>query len=150
MRELAAEIAQILEYMHSQAPPILHRDITPENLVLNDNGKVVLIDFGAANNFLQTATGTLVGKHCYIAPEQFRGKANLKSDYFSFGGTLHFLLTGVDPVPLSSSSPATINPAISKEMNDLVVALTQLEAAKRPSSVNEIMRYLRADASLIS
>lgn len=150
VKELAAEIAQILDYMHSQAPPILHRDITPENLVLNDNGKVVLIDFGAANNFLQTATGTLVGKHCYIAPEQFRGKANLKSDYFSFGGTLHFLLTGVDPVPLSSSSPATINPAISKEMNDLVVALTQLDAAKRPSSVNEIMRYLRADASLIS
>lgn len=143
VRALALEIAEIIDYLHSQTPAILHRDITPENLVLNDNAKVVLIDFGAANNFLQTATGTLVGKHCYIAPEQFRGKANLKSDYFSFGGTLHYLTTGLDPIPLSCSVPRDHNEAISQEMSDLVKALTQLDPSKRPDSISEIKRRLR-------
>lgn len=140
--ELAAEIARIIEYLHLQTPPILHRDITPENLVLNDAGKITLIDFGAANNFLQTATGTLVGKHCYIAPEQFRGKATLKSDYFSFGGTIHYLLTGNDPVPLSSSSPMQQNPALSTEIDSLVQSLTQMDSNKRPANIAEILNLI--------
>ena len=143
VKELAIEIAQIIDYLHSQTPPILHRDITPENLVLNDKGKVVLIDFGAANNFLQTATGTLVGKHCYIAPEQFRGKATLRSDYFSFGGTLHYLLTGTDPTPLSSSSPAQTIQKVSPEMDELVQSLTQMDANKRPENVQTILKLLQ-------
>lgn len=142
VKDLSIEMAKIIDYLHCQTPPILHRDITPENLVLNDEGKITLIDFGAANNFLQTATGTLVGKHCYIAPEQFRGKATLKSDYFSFGGTIYYLLTGLDPVPLSSSSPLQKNSAISTEMDNLVQTLTQMDASKRPANVAEIIHLI--------
>src|SRR5690606_21682536 len=56
------QIAQILSYLHSQEPPVVHRDLTPDNLVLSSDNKVFLIDFGAANEFVGTATGTLVGK----------------------------------------------------------------------------------------
>lgn len=152
VRELSLDIAKIINYLHSQTPPILHRDITPENLVLNDSGKITLIDFGAANNFLQTATGTLVGKHCYIAPEQFRGKATLKSDYFSFGGTIHYLLTGQDPVPLSSSSPLQQNPSLSTEIDFLVQSLTKMDAKNRPADVTEILQLIvnGSTASLVS
>src|SRR5207237_6197438 len=109
----AAEVAEILTYLHKRNPPIIHRDLTPDNLVLKNEGTVHLIDFGAANQFVGTATGTLVGKQAYIAPEQLRGKADLQSDLYSLGGTLHYLLTGKDPIPLMVAHPNEVLPDIS-------------------------------------
>jgi serine/threonine protein kinase len=129
--DCAMQIAEILSYLHGSEPAIVHRDLTPENLVINDAGKIVLIDFGAANEFLQTATGTLVGKHSYIAPEQFRGKATTASDLYSLGGTIHFLLTGIDPIALSTSSPAKMNPQVAPALDRLVADLTRSSADKR-------------------
>lgn len=146
--DCAVQMADILAYLHSQEPAVIHRDLTPENLVINDAGKIVLIDFGAANEFLQTATGTLVGKHAYIAPEQFRGKATTCSDIYSMGGTLHFLLTGMDPVALSSSSPRKSNPAVTQEMDDLVNRLTKTATKDRVQTAEEAGRQLRELAAL--
>ncbi len=140
----AVQVAEILEYLHNGNPAVIHRDLTPENLVINDNGKIVLIDFGAANEFLQTATGTLVGKHAYIAPEQFRGKATTGSDLYSLGGTIHFLLTGSDPIALSSSSPRKVVPSISPELDELVIALTKASVKERVESASEAKRRLEA------
>jgi len=70
---------------------------TPDNLVLCEDGAIVVIDFGAANGIIGNSTGTFVGKHAFIAPEQFRGKAVVQSDIYAFGCTLHFLLTGKEP-----------------------------------------------------
>jgi serine/threonine protein kinase len=62
-------------------------------------------DFGAANEFIGTATGTFVGKHSFIAPEQLRGKATTQSDIYAFGCTLYFLLVGHEPDALATSTP---------------------------------------------
>src|SRR5262249_22800632 len=97
------QMAEILKYLHEQDPPIVHRDVTPDNFVLRQDGSIVLIDFGAANEFVGNATGTLVGKQAFISPEQFRGKSVTASDIYALGGTLHFLLTGEDPEALSTS-----------------------------------------------
>ena len=142
VRKYAREILSILSYLHEQAPPIIHRDLTPENLIINDGGKIVLIDFGAANTFLQTATGTLVGKHCYIAPEQFRGRATLASDYYSLGGTLHFLLTGKEPIPLSSSSPRELQESVSPSLDEIIREMTDIDVTKRPDSIIKILAKL--------
>lgn len=144
VRRIAIEITSILQYLHGQDPPIIHRDLTPENLMLSDSNKIVLIDFGAANQFLETATGTLVGKHCYIAPEQFRGHATVQSDYYSLGGTLYFLLTGTEPVPLSQSYPRAQNAAVSEEMNQIVASLTDPDARHRISSLQVLMQMLES------
>lgn len=136
------QIAEILQYLHQSNPPVIHRDLTPENLVIGDDGKIVLIDFGAANEFLQTATGTLVGKHSYIAPEQFRGKATTCSDLYSLGGTLHFLLTATDPVALSSSSPIQLNEAVSAELNELITRLTKTNVKDRVQSATDAKELL--------
>lgn len=128
---LAAEILDILIYLHGQSPPLVHRDLTPDNLILAHDGKVRLIDFGAANTFLGTATGTLVGKQSYIAPEQFRGKAVPQSDLYSLGCTLYFLLTGTDAAPLSVSDPASKNSDLSADICSLVTGLTALETQQR-------------------
>jgi len=100
-----SELSDILAYLHAHEPPVVHRDVTPDNIVLARDGHLSLIDFGAANNLVGTATGTLVGKQSYISPEQFRGKAGPQSDLYSLGATMYFALTGSDPEPLSRLSP---------------------------------------------
>lgn len=130
----ASQVVEILVYLHEQSPPIIHRDVTPDNLVLDSDDRIVMIDFGAANEFVGNATGTLVGKQSFIAPEQFRGKACVQSDLYALGCTLHFLLTGAEPVPLSVSHPRTINEHISADVDELVASLTRMDVAARVSS----------------
>ncbi len=127
----ALEIVEILDYLHTQEPPIIHRDVTPDNLILNTDGSLVMIDFGAANEFLGNATGTLVGKQSFIAPEQFRGKASVQSDLYALGCTLSFLLTAQEPVPLSVSHPKSIDANISEGMDAFVAALTAMTLEER-------------------
>lgn len=103
----AKQIADILAYLHAMEPPIIHRDLTPDNLIVEEDGSISLIDFGAANQFLSTATGTIIGKTSYMSLEQFRGKSSPPCDIFSLGCTLQFLLLGIDPEPFSYSSTAT-------------------------------------------
>lgn len=117
----AQQICEILVYLHTQDPPIIHRDLTPDNLVLRVDGQLVLIDFGAANAFVGTATGTMVGKQSYMPPEQLRGKSVPQSDIYSLGATCYFLLTGRDPTPLEASQidekanlPMNLNPFMAK------------------------------------
>lgn len=138
----ALEILDILNFLHGQDPPIIHRDVTPDNIVLNDQGSLVMIDFGAANEFLGNATGTLVGKQSFIAPEQFRGKATTQSDLYSLGSTLHFLLTGNEPVPLSASHPKTSNPGLSEEIDHIVAGMTEMDLDKRIKSAEEARKAI--------
>lgn len=127
----AAEISDILSYLHTLDTPIIHRDLTPDNLVLARDGSISLIDFGAANAFMGTATGTLVGKQSYISPEQFRGKARPISDLYSLGCTLHYLLTGKDPEPLAVSHPRELNGGVTEAMDKYVASLTEQEDEDR-------------------
>jgi len=138
----ACEIADILEYLHGREPAIIHRDLTPENMVLDERGNITVIDFGAANEFLHTATGTLVGKHCYMAPEQLRGKANKQSDLYSLGCCLYFLLTGKDPIPLSASRPSLQCPSVSPELDQLIFDLTQTNLDTRIKSASVLKKRL--------
>lgn len=138
----AGELVKIVSYLHSQEKPIVHRDLTPENLILDMKGSLVLIDFGSANEFVGTVTGTLVGKPSYIAPEQFSGHAKPQSDLYSIGAILSFILTGNDPEPLTVATPKTSNPVISDELDQLVQQLTQLDARKRIHSAEELSKKL--------
>jgi tRNA A-37 threonylcarbamoyl transferase component Bud32 len=144
----ALQVAEVLVFLHGQDPPIIHRDLTPDNLVLKNDGTVCVIDFGAANQFVGTATGTLVGKQSYIAPEQLRGKADLQSDLYSFGGTIYYLLTGKDPIPLMSAHPKEVLSDVSDAMDCLVSDLTAFDKEKRVSTAKDALQRLKAmDAS---
>ena len=138
----AREIAEIVSYLHSRTPPIIHRDLTPENLVLDMRGSLVLVDFGAANEFVGTVTGTLVGKPSYIAPEQFSGRACLESDLYSLGAVLHFMLTAKEPEPLSVNSPRKINAQVSEAFDTLVQDLMTLASSGRIASAEEVGKRL--------
>jgi len=128
------QLMEILVYLHGQEPPLLHRDLTPENVIVKEDKSIVLIDFGAANEFVGQATGTMIGKQCYIAPEQLRGKASQASDLYALGATMYFLLTADDPEPLSSSHTRAKNGSVSQATDNLIAKLTAYEFEERPPS----------------
>lgn len=136
--ELLDQMIDVLSYLHSQQPPVVHRDFAPDNLILGDDGVLKLVDFNVAQQTDNTMTGTIVGKQSYVPPEQLRGMATPASDIYALGATLHFLLTGADPEPLSVSRPRQVRPYISQETDDLIAGCTQLDEGKRFNSVEQI------------
>lgn len=138
----AEQICEILVYLHKQEPPVIHRDLTPDNLVLRVDGQLVLIDFGAANAFVGTATGTMVGKQSYMPPEQLRGKSVPQSDIYSLGGTCYFLLTGKDPTPLEESQVSE-DSGLPTNLNSLLARCTAGEVSDRYSSAQEVLIEIR-------
>ncbi len=138
------QLCDVLHFLHSQDPVILHRDLTPDNLVIGSDGKIMLIDFGAANELIGTATGTLVGKQCYISPEQFRGHPNESSDLYALGASLYYMLTGRDPEPLTQSSPSETEKHVSEKLDKLVQSLTAQDHKARPASAAEVKEVLLA------
>lgn len=103
VRHITYQLLEILAYLQSLLPATIHRDIKPQNIILQKNGRVFLVDFGAVQNtYHHTVTGgsTVVGTYGYMAPEQFRGKAVLSTDLYGLGTTLLFLLTQKFPSDL--------------------------------------------------
>ncbi len=137
----AKQLCEIMIYLHGRDPAVLHRDLTPDNVIAGEDGQLRLIDFGAAREFLDGITGTMIGKHCYIPPEQLRGEATTRSDIYSFGGTLYFLLTGSDPRALTQSSPLK-NMECSPEIDQLIKDCTAFDQEDRPKSFEEILQRL--------
>ncbi|MBX9569008.1 MAG: serine/threonine protein kinase [Candidatus Obscuribacterales bacterium] len=148
--EWTKQLAEILEYLHGQDPPIIHRDITPDNLIITPDGRIVMIDFGAANQFLGAATGTIIGKQFYISPEQFRGKAEPASDIYAVGGTLHYLLTGRDPEALMRSHPAKVNDKLSERIDSIVAKCTEPEISKRLPTAKALLTLLAESQDSLS
>ncbi|NEP72559.1 MAG: serine/threonine protein kinase [Okeania sp. SIO2G4] len=100
VKNIAIQILKILSYLHQLNPPIIHRDIKPENIILQPDGQVFLVDFGAVKDiYRQTMSfsGTFVGTIGYMSPEQLQGKAYCASDLYSLGATLLYLLTHRSP-----------------------------------------------------
>lgn len=138
----AQQLASILRYIHSHDPPVIHRDITPDNIIVRPNGQIVLVDFGACNEFIGTVTGTLIGKQSYMPPEQFRGKAVPPSDIFALGMTLFFLLTAIDPEPLSQARLCDTLPEFDSRWDAFIANCTALSTSERISSAEELAQRL--------
>ncbi len=135
----ACEILKILAYLHEQEPSLIHRDLTPDNLVLTNDGKLILIDFGAANQFVGKATGTVVGKQAYIPPEQLRGKTVTQSDIYSFGGTIYYLMTGKDPMPLAPSRVKKLVSDADDQLDELIAKCSAFEVKDRYQTAKEVL-----------
>lgn len=138
---LAKEMSDLLSYIHGLSPPLIHRDFTPDNLVLTADGHLHLIDFSVAFKGKNVKTTEFSGKHAYTPPEQFRGEPCPQSDIYALGATLHFLLTGVDPEPISQSSPQAAGAIVSDALNRIIQKATQLELEDRYESI----RWLQLD-----
>ncbi len=143
VRNLAKQMCEILHYLHSQSPPVVHRDFTPDNLILRKDGTLKLIDFNVAQQSDESsALSSVVGKPNYLSPEQFRGSPVPQSDIYALGACLQFLLTGEDPVAILSSNPSATRDDISEKLSDIVQKATEPELVNRFSKASEILLLL--------
>src|SRR5215467_5515269 len=98
--DIGLQLCKVLDYLHSQQPPIVFRDLKPSNIMRTSAGQLYLIDFGIARYFKpgQARDTVALGSPGYAAPEQY-GKAQTtpRADIYSLGAVLHQLLTTSDP-----------------------------------------------------
>ncbi len=97
---LLASVVDALIYLHRQAPPIVHRDVKPSNIIVPQGAeRTVLVDFGSAKEYIAGGATTLLTHRSpgYAAPEQYGGGTTPLTDIYGLGATLYTLLTGVVP-----------------------------------------------------
>jgi len=155
---IALDIGDALDYGW-QNQTLTHGDIKPENIMLNSSGQTKLADFGLAKVAGHDFEGSeIMLTPLYAAPELIRGKrtGDCRADIYSFGATLYHMFAGVPPYPGDEarevmrrhvSEPLTPlnqrNPAISKNISDLVGSLLEKSPDDRPQDWEEIKRKLK-------
>ena len=106
---LALKMCDLLDYLHSLSPPIVHRDIKPGNILLDAEDRLSLIDFGAVKETLLSSSSsssgapTVVGTYGYMPLEQIEGRALPQSDLYALGMTLVYLLSHKEPTDIEKS-----------------------------------------------
>ncbi|MEH1854478.1 MAG: ankyrin repeat domain-containing protein [Nostoc sp.] len=154
VRRIAIQILEILVYLHSLKPPVVHRDIKPQNIIRRDDGQVFLVDFGAVQHTYYTTFmrgSTVVGTYGYMAPEQFRGQAVPATDLYALGATLLFLLTHRSPADLESDGlKINFRPRvqISEEFADWLEKMLEPDTEDRFSSAQKALEVLQGKRKL--
>ncbi|MEH2001512.1 MAG: protein kinase [Nostoc sp.] len=144
------QTCDILDYIHSQSPPLIHRDIKPANLMVRSSvNRIVVLDFGAVKE-IGTAPGTRIGAEGYCAPEQERGQPLTQSDLYAIGPTLIFLLTGENPFKYYRQRGRNFRfdvakvPTISSQLRDVIDRVTEPLPRDRYQTGKELAAALAA------
>jgi len=151
------QICRALEAAHNEG--VIHRDLKPQNIMVDPSGKAYVMDFGIARSAYlpgMTQTGALIGTPEYMSPEQARGeKLTERSDIFSLGVIFYELLTAKSPYPADAplatlwkrmqekpTPPIEVDPEVPKPLNDIVMKALEIEAENRFSSSGEMAQQL--------
>jgi len=148
----------VLQYAHSQG--VVHQEVTPENILISQEGTAKLMDFGLAKMLGEpniTQEEMTVGTVAYVAPEIALGKeADARSDLYSFGAVLYEMVTGKppfageDPVRIIFSlihdypvSPSQLNPKVPLALAECIMKLLEKEPGKRYQTAADLLKVLR-------
>jgi serine/threonine protein kinase len=155
---IGIQLCTVLNYLHTRQPPIIFRDLKPDNIMLTPDGHVYLIDFGIARHFKpgQAKDTTAFGSPGYAAPEQY-GKAQTtpRSDIYSLGATLHRLLSGNDP---SANKPTIFDFPLLQlhaqptppELQTLNMRMVDKNESRRPANMADVKQELQQIASQLA
>jgi serine/threonine-protein kinase len=153
----AGQIADALEYLHGQDPPIVHRDIKPSNLKLTPHGLIKLVDFGLVKQMVpDEMTVTVIqgrGTALYTPLEQYggdTGHTDPRSDIYAFGATLYHLLTNQPPLeakqrflqPEALRPPREYRPELSAELEEAILWAMELHPDERPETIGAMRTAL--------
>jgi eukaryotic-like serine/threonine-protein kinase len=151
------QICRALEAAHNEG--VIHRDLKPQNIMLNASGRVYVMDFGIARSAYlpgMTQTGMLIGTPEYMSPEQGRGeKLTERSDIFSLGIIFYELLTGTSPyhsdTPLATlwkrmqekaTPPVVVDPTLPQALSSIVVKALEIQPENRFATAGEMAQQL--------
>src|SRR5712675_1257537 len=151
------QICRALEAAHAEG--VIHRDLKPQNIMLDASGRILVMDFGIARSAYlpgMTQTGALIGTPEYMSPEQGRGEPlTERSDLFSMGIIFYELLTGKSPyhsdTPLATlwkrmtekvTPPVVLDPTLPQALSDIVVKALEIEPKNRFASAREMAQQL--------
>jgi len=159
----AAQLLDALEYMHTQDPPVIHRDIKPGNIKVTPRGTVKLVDFGLVKVLQSNDSRTVTvvqgrGTVAYTPLEQYGGDTGFtdaRSDIYAFGATLYHLLTGQPPVdakerflrPGALTAMRQINPNVSPRCERVVFQALAMHPSERPATAREFRDLLLGSAA---
>jgi serine/threonine protein kinase/lipopolysaccharide biosynthesis regulator YciM len=159
--EIARQICLALEAAHAEG--VIHRDLKPQNIMRNQQGRVVVMDFGLARTLssTMTQTGALVGTMEYMSPEQALGKnLDARSDLFAIGLILHELLTGRTPYQAdtaiaslikrsqeAAASASDVDASVPRDLSRIVSKCLERDCSRRYQSAGEILKDLDAWAA---
>jgi serine/threonine-protein kinase len=161
LARIGADVADGLAHAHERG--IVHRDIKPQNVLLDEYGSPKLTDFGIARALdmnQSTSTGSYLGTALYSSPEQLQGQAvTPKSDVYSLGATLYHAAVGEppfagDPLQIASqhvakppASPRARGAAIGERLEELILGCLAKDPAARPDAATLNMRLLQISAA---
>ncbi len=147
-----SDICEVLDFLHQQAPAIIHRNLKPANLlrptIPHGFKEVVLVNFGEMQ-LLSPEAGTFIGSVGYTAPELQAGKAAPASDLYALGATLVYILTGQEPDAFYRLGDEEFRlhvedvPRLSPEMADVIQCLTHPQPQKRYPSASQVAEAMR-------
>ena len=156
--EIGEQVCSALAAAHKQ--DIIHRDIKPQNIMIQPDGNVKVMDFGIAQskNSLKTATGSILGTAHYISPEQAQGKElSGASDLYSLGVVLYECATGQVPfdgpdavsvavmqVKDDPAEPHVVNPDVDADLESIILRAMRKDPAERYCSATEMREALLA------
>jgi serine/threonine protein kinase len=140
-------ICNVLDYLHNLPRPVVFRDLKPENIMFNEKGEIKLIDFGIARVFEggnKTTIHALLTKG-YAPPEQWMGKAEPRSDIYSLGVTMDYLLTKVHPEEKFPNFPpaSKFNPHISEDLCNVILHAVKMKIEERFASAHDMKEALQ-------
>lgn len=151
VRRLATQVLEVLIYLHSRLPAVIHRDIKPDNIIRRQDGQIYLVDFGSVKDTYRDTLlhgGTVVGTYGYMAPEQFRGQAVPATDLYGLGTTLLFLLSGQSPAELPQQRMKLDfrgQIQVSAALADWLETMVEPALEDRFASAEEALRALRGE-----
>ncbi|MCD4784019.1 MAG: serine/threonine protein kinase [Candidatus Eremiobacteraeota bacterium] len=139
------QLCDVLESLHREG--IIYRDLKPGNVLVDKNNRIYLIDFGIARFFTggKIHDTVIIGTPGFASPEHHgQAETDARSDIFSLGATLHFLLTRVDPmhIPFLFKNPSEILPDLPAEFSEAIMKAVRMDPSQRFQSANEMKEFL--------
>ena len=148
--EWMIQTCEVLDYIHSQKPPIVHRDIKPANLLVRHRDNCIsVLDFGAVKE-IGTPPGTRIGVEGYTAPEQDRGQPLPQSDLYAIGPTLIFLLTASSPQKYYGKIAGGYGfkleniPTLAPKLREIILKTTAAKPGDRFQTAKHLAQFLSA------
>ncbi|MDD9937130.1 MAG: serine/threonine-protein kinase, partial [Myxococcales bacterium] len=145
--QIGVQVCEALRYAHDRFE-LVHRDVTPRNVIVDSDGHVRLLDFGIAAPLAHTGQGERFGSPGYMSPEQVGGRAlSARSDLFSLGTVLYEAATGERAIARGDEKgvPAQLSPgeALDADLCEVINDLLAVDPAARPGSAREVAARLR-------